>query len=265
MQESPLWLVEGNETGGQQIDPFSLSLWCALVSFWKTSPYVQREEDRKDIKNWKWGSWSGGCRRECMWEQETWLAVIRTPLCRNPTASLWTVLGKTRACIWEEQERNGENHAKRLEWDLLQLWGPMTNQTMQHIVCFRFLLSASIPQPFVSLWLPTLFSLFCCFHAHAPLFPLLRFPSFWCEMNIKVVLWQLGRPAAESHWPPWSPASSSRHSNSSNSSFHYSTIYQGGNNSSLQGETPEWVRGNLRELALRSETKILLLTLLWVK
>lgn len=121
-------------------------------------------------------------------EQETWLPVIRILLCRNPTACLWTEcwVKQKHAFVKNQKKEGRENCAKWQKWDLVQQWGPMTNQTVKHIVCFWFCLSASRLQPFVSLCLPPQFSTVCCFHVGCS-FSLLHFPSLgvrwiskWC-------------------------------------------------------------------------------------
>lgn len=145
---------------------------------------------REDISGEKMKRWGSGGKR---WEQETWLPVIRTPLCRNPTACPWTE-------HWAKQKHAFERGVGREGRKITQngrsgIWcsqGPMTNQTAQHKVCFWFLLSASIPQPFLFSSPPSLLlARFAVSTLVLLLFPFCIFFS-WCEMNIKALLGQLG-------------------------------------------------------------------------
>ena len=93
-------------------------MWTGLSL--KTSPYVQGGKGKRisqGEKNMKrWGS--GGKR----WEQEPWLPVIRTPLCRNPTACHW--IGKQKHAF-EKSKKRGQKihthtHTNNEEWDLAE-------------------------------------------------------------------------------------------------------------------------------------------------
>lgn len=132
----------------------------------------------------RWGN------RGKRWEQETWLPVIRTPLCRNPTACLWTEHWAKQKHAFEERRKGGEKITQH-GWSEVLCSYRVPWQTKQwNTVCFWFLLSTSIHQ------LPSLlgFSSSLAWFALSTLVLLLfpfAFPS-WCEMNIKVVLGQLG-------------------------------------------------------------------------